>query len=174
MKHELKNALINMNLQADVDTSTTVHGNINSLVQVINNIISNSIQAYQSQGKTNEAISINKICNIVNLNFIINITSPININGSIINTAVYTLDSTIVNGFTGRLFKILIDFPSNEIIELVIEVIKLVNINNPSTTNGVYSNTISPSCNVGMVSVCPLSVISLVFPTLSSIFTFIL
>lgn len=57
MKHELKNALINLNTQADIDTSTTVRGNINSLVQVINNIISNSIQAYQSQGKSNENIN---------------------------------------------------------------------------------------------------------------------
>lgn len=56
MKHELKNALINLNAQADIDISTTVKGNINSLVQVINNIISNSIQAYQSKGKTNENI----------------------------------------------------------------------------------------------------------------------
>jgi len=56
MKHELKNALTTLNLQADIDTSTTVKGNINSLVQVINNIISNSIQAYQLQGKTNESI----------------------------------------------------------------------------------------------------------------------
>ena len=56
MKHELKNSLINLNTQADIDILTTVKGNINSLVQVINNIISNSIQAYQSQGKTNENI----------------------------------------------------------------------------------------------------------------------
>lgn len=57
MKHELKNALINLDTQADIDISTTVKGNINSLVQVINNIISNSIQAYQSQGKSNENIN---------------------------------------------------------------------------------------------------------------------
>lgn len=56
MKHELKNAIINLNTQADIDTSTTIKGNINSLVQVINNIISNSIQAYQAQSKTNENI----------------------------------------------------------------------------------------------------------------------
>ncbi len=56
MKHELKNALVNLNIQADIDTSTTVKGNINSLVQVINNIISNAIQAYQTQGKANENI----------------------------------------------------------------------------------------------------------------------
>lgn len=57
MKHELKNALINLKTQADIDISTTVKGNINSLVQVINNIISNSIQAYQSKGKSNEDIN---------------------------------------------------------------------------------------------------------------------
>lgn len=59
MKHELDNALINLNIQADVDTSLSLNGNINSLVQVINNIISNAIQAYQSNGKTNENINFN-------------------------------------------------------------------------------------------------------------------
>ena len=57
MKHELKNALINLNAQANIDVNTSVKGNINSLVQVINNIISNGIQAYQSQGKSNENIN---------------------------------------------------------------------------------------------------------------------
>ena len=57
MKHELTSAIITLNTQADIDVSTTIKGNINSLVQVINNIISNSIQAYQSQGKTNEKIN---------------------------------------------------------------------------------------------------------------------
>ena len=57
MKHELKNALINLNAQASIDVNTSVKGNINSLVQVINNIISNGIQAYQAQGKSNENIN---------------------------------------------------------------------------------------------------------------------
>lgn len=57
MKHELNNAIITLNTKADIDVSTIIKGNINSLVQVINNIISNSIQAYQSQGKTNENIN---------------------------------------------------------------------------------------------------------------------
>lgn len=57
MKHELKNALINLNSQASIDVNTSVKGNINSLVQVINNIISNAIQAYQTQGKSNENIN---------------------------------------------------------------------------------------------------------------------
>lgn len=49
MKHELKNALINLNTYVDLDENTSVNGNINSLVQVINNIISNAIQAYNGQ-----------------------------------------------------------------------------------------------------------------------------
>ena len=59
MKHELKNGLVNLKTQADIDTLTKVNGNINSLVQVINNIISNAIQAYQSKGTTNQDINLN-------------------------------------------------------------------------------------------------------------------
>lgn len=55
MKHELKNALITMNTNVKLDENTQVGGNINSLVQVINNIISNAIQAYN--GKENETIN---------------------------------------------------------------------------------------------------------------------
>ena len=54
MKHELKNALIDLNTSILVPTSLSIKGNINSLVQVINNIISNAIQAYN--GKTNKNI----------------------------------------------------------------------------------------------------------------------
>ena len=54
MKHELKNALINLNTTVELDKNTSVNGNINSLVQVINNIISNGIQAYN--GKVNKDI----------------------------------------------------------------------------------------------------------------------
>ena len=57
MKHELKNGLTNLKTRADIDTSTVVKGNINSLVQVINNIISNAIQAYQEKGKSNQDIN---------------------------------------------------------------------------------------------------------------------
>lgn len=54
MRHELKNALINLKTSVTTDGSTGIKGNVNSLVQVINNMISNSIQAYN--GKTNEDI----------------------------------------------------------------------------------------------------------------------
>ena len=56
MKHELKNALIELVVDLQIPNSTTIHGNVNSLVQVINNIISNSIQAYN--GKPEQKIFI--------------------------------------------------------------------------------------------------------------------
>ena len=56
MKHELKNALITLNIKMEADPNITLKGNINSLVQVINNMISNAIQAYN--GKTNEEIDL--------------------------------------------------------------------------------------------------------------------
>lgn len=57
MKHELKNALVSLNIKYDgLDSSTSILGNINSLVQVINNIISNAIQAYN--GKPNQTIDL--------------------------------------------------------------------------------------------------------------------
>lgn len=56
MKHELKNALIDMNVNMNVDDMISLNGNVNSLVQVINNIISNAIQAYN--GETNKIIDL--------------------------------------------------------------------------------------------------------------------
>lgn len=56
MKHELKNALISLNIILEIPDNLSLHGNINSLVQVINNMISNSIQAYN--GKSNEKIDL--------------------------------------------------------------------------------------------------------------------
>ncbi len=56
MKHELKNSLTYLNTAIKVDESTIIHGDVNSLVQVINNMISNSIQAYG--GKTEQTIDL--------------------------------------------------------------------------------------------------------------------
>ena len=56
MKHELKNALVKLNIQIKINEHTTLHGDITSLVQVINNMISNSIQAYK--GKPNKTIDL--------------------------------------------------------------------------------------------------------------------
>lgn len=69
MKHELKNALIDMNVQINTDETLTLNGNVNSLVQVINNMISNAIQSYN--GETNKSIDL--LVNRDNLNIIISI-----------------------------------------------------------------------------------------------------
>lgn len=49
MKHELKNALVSLNVDVQTDANISIKGNINSFVQVINNLISNAIQAYTDQ-----------------------------------------------------------------------------------------------------------------------------
>ena len=49
MKHELKNALVTLNINVNVPETASIKGNINSLVQVINNMISNAIQAYNGE-----------------------------------------------------------------------------------------------------------------------------
>ena len=57
MKHELKNALINLKISVNLESDLELTGNVNSLVQVINNIVSNAIQAYG--GKKNEDVLMN-------------------------------------------------------------------------------------------------------------------
>lgn len=56
MKHELKSALVTLRINNTVSDNVTINGNINSLVQVLNNMISNSIQAYS--GKSDEFIDL--------------------------------------------------------------------------------------------------------------------
>ena len=56
MKHELQQALCTLNITYNLDEEITLHGNINSLVQIINNVIANAIQSYE--GKTNESINL--------------------------------------------------------------------------------------------------------------------
>lgn len=63
MKHELKNALIYLNISINVPKNTLLHGDINSLVQVINNMISNSIQAYAGKPEQNIDLTVNKTDN---------------------------------------------------------------------------------------------------------------
>ncbi len=69
MKHELKNALINLNVHMLTDPSITIKGNINSFVQVINNMISNAIQAYNGEPNKDIDFTIDKVDN--NIQFII-------------------------------------------------------------------------------------------------------
>ena len=56
MKHELKNAIVYLNITMKVDENLVLKGDVNSLVQVINNMISNSIQAYN--GKPEQKIDL--------------------------------------------------------------------------------------------------------------------
>ena len=60
MKHELKNALIYMNVEMKAPKSTKIHGDINSLVQVVNNMISNAIQAYNGKTEQNMDLILEK------------------------------------------------------------------------------------------------------------------
>jgi len=53
MKHELKNAIVYLNISMKADENTLIHGDVNSLVQVINNMVSNSIQAYNGKPDQN-------------------------------------------------------------------------------------------------------------------------
>ena len=53
MKHELKNSLTYLNVQMKAPEDTTINGDINSLVQVINNMISNAIQSYNGKIEQN-------------------------------------------------------------------------------------------------------------------------
>ncbi len=53
MKHELKNSFTYLNIQMKIDSKTVIHGDVNSLVQVINNMISNAIQSYNGKAEQN-------------------------------------------------------------------------------------------------------------------------
>lgn len=91
MKHELKNAIIYLKVTNNVDSSFKLKGNINGLVQVINNIISNAIQAYN--GKTEETIEL--IFNIKDNNLVIAVRDnaggiPKNIQDKLFNSMVTT------------------------------------------------------------------------------------
>lgn len=67
MKHEIKNALATLEIQNTVGDAELLSGNINSLVQIINNIISNAIEAYgdNSTNKKIELFAQKKASNIV-------------------------------------------------------------------------------------------------------------
>lgn len=60
MKHELKNAYIYLNVLMKIDENQIIHGNVNVLVQVVNNMISNAIQAYDGKHDQNIQLEISK------------------------------------------------------------------------------------------------------------------
>lgn len=59
MKHEIRNASLTLNTEIEVPDSTTLHGDVNSLVQVINNLITNAIQSYN--GKKDGSVDLSAI-----------------------------------------------------------------------------------------------------------------
>ena len=95
-------------------------------IPIVSDIIGNNI----------DDTNIINVSNILKLNLINIIMSPTNINGTINKTAVNTLEYIIFCGLTGKLFSILNDFPSSDIMELVIDVIKLQKIIKLNTTTG--------------------------------------
>ena len=60
MKHELKNSYIYLNVLMKTDENQVLKGNVNSLVQVVNNMISNAIQAYDGKHDQNIELEITK------------------------------------------------------------------------------------------------------------------
>lgn len=61
MHHELKISHCNLNIQSSIEPNTEIIGELNNLVQIFDNIISNSIQAYEGlPGKVNLLVSKNK------------------------------------------------------------------------------------------------------------------
>ena len=56
MKHELKQAVVYLNMSMKIDENIVISGDVNTLVQVVNNMISNSIQAYD--GKPEQQIDL--------------------------------------------------------------------------------------------------------------------
>ena len=69
MKHELKNALVELRYNLEVNEEYTMYGDINALVQVINNLISNAIQSYG--GKPDNVIDFSVVESDESINFII-------------------------------------------------------------------------------------------------------
>jgi signal transduction histidine kinase len=60
MKHELKNSITYLNIAMKTDENTVIHGDVNSLVQVINNMVSNSIQSYNGKSEQNIDLIVEK------------------------------------------------------------------------------------------------------------------
>lgn len=60
MHHELKISHCNLNIQSSIDPNTEIKGELNNLVQIFDNIISNSIQSYEGRsGKVDLLVSKN-------------------------------------------------------------------------------------------------------------------
>ena len=60
MKHEIKNASLILEVNLEVPSDTKLEGDVNSLVQVVNNLITNAIQAYNGVRDKNIELEVNK------------------------------------------------------------------------------------------------------------------
>ena len=60
MKHELKNAYIYLNVLMKTDEELTLKGDVNALVQIVNNMITNAIQAYKGVHDQNIELEVSK------------------------------------------------------------------------------------------------------------------
>ena len=60
MKHELKNAYVALEVLMSIDGNQLIEGSVNVLVQVINNMITNAIQAYNGEGERKIKLKITK------------------------------------------------------------------------------------------------------------------
>lgn len=58
MKHDLKHSLTNLYIDNKVPDDIILQGNMNGLIQVIDNLIANAIYVYKSQGKTDQVIDL--------------------------------------------------------------------------------------------------------------------
>lgn len=58
MKHDLKHSLVNLYVDNKVEDSIQLNGNMNGLVQVIDNLIANAIYAYKSIDKSDQIIDL--------------------------------------------------------------------------------------------------------------------
>ena len=63
MKHEIRNASLTLETNIEVPPSTTLHGDVNSLVQVVNNLITNAIQSYNGKKDESVILSTKKVDN---------------------------------------------------------------------------------------------------------------
>ena len=58
MQHDLKHSLTNLYTTNEVPENIALKGNMNGLIQVIDNLISNAIYAYKSMGKSNQTVDL--------------------------------------------------------------------------------------------------------------------
>ena len=70
MRHELKNSITKLSIIDQTTENDLIYGNINSLVQILNNMISNAIQAY---GKTEKEMQIDLKAIVKDKNIIISV-----------------------------------------------------------------------------------------------------